>query len=102
MCESVIGVPGGKPLRLTTNVAFAAVMLFELSRVMSNVTVTLPLPVASAPAMGGFSFDVNMTAENVGFGCDGEDGEAVQADARHASATARTAADFIGDSSLLE
>src|SRR2546427_5381270 len=66
MCAMLIGVPAGNPVRFTTNVAVAAVMLFAESRVMSNVMVALPLPLASAPVIGGFSLDVRRSAVNVG------------------------------------
>src|SRR6266404_343804 len=104
MCAIRMGVPGGKPLRLTTNVTCAAVMLPDESRVTSNVIVELPVPVASAPVIGGFSFDVFRRAENVGFGC--EDGDEavslVQADATHASAIAVKTKRVIVSGSLSE
>src|SRR5437762_1724977 len=101
MCESRMGVPGGKPLRLTTNVTFAAVMLPDASRVTSNVIVELPVPPASVPVIGGFSFEVCISAENVGLGVDGVDGEQVQAAARTAKALAKRAKRFIIDGSFV-
>src|SRR6266545_2004597 len=102
MCAIRMGVPGGKPLRFTTNVTFAAVMLPDESRVTSNVIVELPVPVASAPVIGGFSFEVFRRAENVGFGCDGDEGESVQADATNASVIAEKTIRFIVSGSLSE
>ena len=103
MCAILIGVPGGKPLRLTTNVALAAVTLPAALRVRSKVTVALPPPVASASVMAGLSFDARSSAENVGFGC--EDGDEavslVQADATNASAIAEKTKRFIGSGSFV-
>jgi hypothetical protein len=66
MCARLIGVPAGKPVRFTTNVAVAAVTLFAESRVTTIVTVALPLPEASAPVMTGTSFAGESAAVNVG------------------------------------
>src|SRR5579864_1612643 len=66
MCAMLIGVPAGYPFRLTTNVAVPAVMLFCASLVISNVMVTLPLPVDSAFDTGGTSLDGMSVAVNVG------------------------------------
>src|SRR6267378_2484347 len=65
MCERMIDVFAGKPDKFTTNFAVAAVMFLLASRVRSNVMVTLPLPPASAFAIGGTSFDVRRSAVNV-------------------------------------
>src|SRR5437773_4090801 len=66
MCAILIGVPAGKPDRLTTNVAVPAVMLPAASFVTSKVTVALPLPLASAPVIAGTSFAGDSCAVNVG------------------------------------
>src|SRR5438093_12250466 len=104
MCAILIGVPGGKPLRLTTNVALAAVTLPAALRVRSKVTVALPPPVASASVMAGLSFDARSSAENVGFGsADGDEAVSlVQADATHASAIAEKTKRVIVSGSLSE
>src|SRR5260221_5746 len=75
MCAILIGVPAGKLLRFTTNVAVAAVMLFAESRVTSNVIVALPVPADSELVIGGTSLDVRRAAVNVGLARG--DGEAV-------------------------
>src|SRR4051794_36958125 len=62
----LIGVPAGKPVRLTTKVAVAAVMLPAASLVVTNVIVDVPLPLASAPVMAGTSFAGDSVATNVG------------------------------------
>jgi hypothetical protein len=63
----LIGVLAGNPDRFTTNVAVAAVTFPALSLVVTIVTVEVPLPVASAPTIAGFSFAGNSVAVNVGF-----------------------------------
>src|SRR5436309_12970009 len=103
MCAILIGVPGGKPLRFTTNVAVTAVMLPAESRVRSKVIVELPAPVDSAPLIGGFSFDAFRSAVNVGFGCDdADDGDEslLHADATNASARMARVKRFIVGVSL--
>src|SRR5437588_8160957 len=66
MWATLIAVPAGKPLRFTTNVAVAAVICPAEFVVVSNVTVTLPEPAASAPTTGGTSFVGDSAAVNVG------------------------------------
>jgi hypothetical protein len=46
----------GKPARVKTNVAFAAVIVLAESRVRSSVNRPVPLPVESAFVIGGTSF----------------------------------------------
>jgi hypothetical protein len=63
----VIGVPAGKFDMLTTNVAVAEVTLPALSFVVTNVTVAVPVPAASAPTIAGTSLAGESVAVNVGF-----------------------------------
>src|SRR5260221_7515473 len=56
MCEMMIIVVAGKPLRTISNFAVAAVILPVESFVVVSVTVVVPLPLASASAIAGFSF----------------------------------------------
>src|SRR5713226_106159 len=78
MCAALIGVPAGNPVRVTANVAVEAVTLPAASFVTSNVTVAVPLPLASAPTIGGFSLAGDNVAvktgltETVGFATDDE------------------------------
>lgn len=53
MCAALIGVPAGKPVKLTMNVAVAAVICPLEFVVVSNVIVARPLPDASALVTGG-------------------------------------------------
>ena len=76
-------------------------MLPDASRVTSNVIVELPVPPASVPVIGGFSFEVCISAENVGLGVDGVDGEPVQAAATTAKALAKRAKRFIINGSFV-
>src|SRR5689334_15447555 len=75
MCAMLIGVFGGNPVSVTTNVALPPVMVLFASRVTSNVMVAVPLPVDSASVTGGFSFDGFRSAVNVGFVGDADVGE---------------------------
>src|SRR5215472_16509469 len=80
-------VPAGNPVKFATNVAGAAVMLPAASFVTSNVIVTVPLPEASGPTIGGTSLDGNSVAVNVGFvGEDGDVDDEPHPAARNASA----------------
>src|ERR1700687_6145777 len=56
MCEMRMLVVGGKPLSTISNFAVAAVILPVESWVVVIVTVVVPLPLASASVIGGFSF----------------------------------------------
>src|SRR5437667_11642573 len=67
MCAMLIGVPAGNPLRLTTNVAVEVVMLPAASFVTSNVIVAVPVPLASAPTMGGTSLAGDSAAVKTGW-----------------------------------
>src|SRR5947208_16071051 len=66
MCAALIGVPGGNPLKLTTNVAVPAVTFPAASFVTSKVIVAVPLPDASVPVIGGTSLAGRRSAVNVG------------------------------------
>src|SRR5579871_474008 len=101
MCPSVTVVPAGNPVRLATNVTDAAVMLPEPSFVVSNVIVTLPLPDASALAIGGTSLAGSSVAVNVGLVGADDDGDVddePQPTAMNASAIARADRRFMGAS----
>jgi hypothetical protein len=96
-----MGVPGGKLLKFTTNVADAAVMLPEPSRVRSKVTVALPAPVDSAFVIAGTSFDASNKADSVGLGSvEGDEGESLHAETTTASATIERTERFIVAGSL--
>src|SRR5438445_5202374 len=56
MCEMVIIVVAGNPLRTISNLAFAAMSFPVESFAVKSVTVAVPLPVASASVIAGFSF----------------------------------------------
>jgi hypothetical protein len=58
--------PAGKPVRLTTKVTVAAVMLLAASLVTTIVIVALPDTVDSAFVIGGTSFAGDNVAVNVG------------------------------------
>src|SRR6478672_3496668 len=66
MCAMLMGVPAGKPVRLTVNVAVPPVTLPAASFVVSNTIVALPLPVDSALLTGGTSLAGRRSAVNVG------------------------------------
>src|SRR5262249_24430612 len=66
MCAMLIDEPAGKPVRFTTKVAVAAVMLFAASLVVTNVIVAVPLTVDSAFVIGGTSLAGDNAAGNVG------------------------------------
>src|SRR5436305_8548924 len=66
MCAMFTDEPAGKPVRLTTKVTLAAVMLFAASRVTTIVIVALPLTVDSALVTGGTSLAGESAAVNVG------------------------------------
>src|SRR5215813_4034119 len=55
MCAMLIGVPAGKPVRFTANVAVAELTLPEPSVVELSVMVTVPPPADSAPVTAGTS-----------------------------------------------
>src|SRR5438067_1965264 len=102
MCAMLIGVPAGNPCMFITKVTDAAVMLPAASLVVLNVIVALPLPLASAPLMGGFSFAGESAAVKVGCVGDGEDGELLpHAAAKNEAAMASTNMRFIVDCSLI-
>src|SRR5258708_7763966 len=98
MCAPVIGVPGGNPVTLTTNVAVPLVMVPLASLVTSNVTVTVPVPVFSPPTTPPVSLDGSSAAVNVGFvGVVGEvDEELPHEAANNATPTIKTLKRFIG------
>src|SRR3954447_11651945 len=54
----------GNPLKLTSNAAVAAVSAPAASRVRLNVIVAAPRALASAPAVGGTSFEASRFAVN--------------------------------------
>src|SRR5438874_2582768 len=56
MCEMVIIVVVGNPLRTISNLAFAPMIFPVESFAVKSVTVAVPLPLASASVIGGFSF----------------------------------------------
>jgi hypothetical protein len=58
--------PGGNPVRLTTNVAVADVMLPAPSFAVTNVIEAFPLTTDSALVTGGTSFAGDSAAVNVG------------------------------------
>ena len=92
----LIGVFAGNPDRFATNVADAAVM-FPPLEVVSNVTVTLPLPDDSAVVIAGFSLAGDMIVVNVGRTVLGEvDDELPHAATKKLSAMAKTERRFIG------
>src|SRR3954451_11365957 len=62
MCAMLITLVDGNPLKLTSNVAAAAVRLPDASRDRLNVMVATPRAPASAPAIGGTSFDASRFA----------------------------------------
>src|SRR5262249_58886372 len=68
MCAMFTADPAGNPVRLTTNVADAAVMLFAASRVTTSVIVELPLTVDSAFVIGGTSLSCHQAALHVALG----------------------------------
>src|SRR5262245_56666277 len=65
MCAMVKFVVDGKSFTFTVKLATAAVIAFELSRVIVSVMVTVPLPVFSALAIGGTSLAGSSLAVNV-------------------------------------
>src|SRR5438128_2494992 len=73
----LIGVAAGQPVTSVSNVALAAVILPLASTVLSSVNVPLPLQLASAPVMGGTSFDDFMSALKTNFVWGVGDGEGV-------------------------
>jgi hypothetical protein len=66
MCIALIGVPGGKLVKVTTNVAVAAVMLPPLSLVRKSVIWAVPLPDDSLLVTGGVSLAGNRVAVKSG------------------------------------
>src|SRR5436190_22969135 len=66
MCAAVSVVPAGKPENVPLKLAVAAVMLFEESRVTTNVIVMVPEPVDSVLVIAGTSFAGRKSAVNVG------------------------------------
>src|SRR3954447_9200897 len=97
MCAALMGVPAGNPERFTTYVAVALVTLPAASLVVTSVTVAVPLPVASAPAITGTSFAGSRFAVNVGLvGVVGAVEELPHADANTPRAVTRTEKRFIG------
>src|SRR5437762_8537534 len=56
MCEMVIIVVVGNPLRTISNLAYAPMSFPVESFAVKSVTVAVPLPLASASVIGGFSF----------------------------------------------
>src|SRR5262245_8250883 len=89
MCAPVSVVPAGKPWKLPTKLAVAAVMLLAESRVTTNVIVMLPDPPDSALVTGGTSLTGRVSAVNVGLV--GVDVEGDVDDFEQAPARARTA-----------
>jgi hypothetical protein len=67
MCAMFTDDPAGNPVKLTTNVALADVMLPAASFVVTIVIDALPLTVDSAFVTGGTSFAGDSAAVNVGF-----------------------------------
>src|SRR5262245_66090651 len=65
MWAMLITLVDGNPLMVTSNVAVAAVMLPDPSRVRLNVIVELPRALASAPAVGGTSLLASRFAVNI-------------------------------------
>src|SRR5438045_4384532 len=55
MCEIVIIVVAGNPLSTISNLAFAPMSFPVESFAVKSVTVAVPLPLASASVIGGFS-----------------------------------------------
>src|SRR3954471_16859309 len=97
MWAALMGVPAGKPERFTTYVAVALVTLPAASLVVTSVTVAVPLPVASPPAIAGTSLEGSRVAVNVGLvGLVGAVEELPQADAKRPRAATRTETRFIG------
>src|SRR5215510_1134193 len=73
MCDAVSAVPAGNPFTDTVASRVAAVMVPAASLVRLNVSVPVPEPFASAPAIGGTSLAgsnaaVNVTDDEVGDG----------------------------------
>src|SRR3954452_24703824 len=64
MCAMLITLPDGNPLKLTSNAAVAAVSAPAASRDKLNVIVAAPRALASAPAIGGASFEASRFAVN--------------------------------------
>jgi len=67
MCAMFTDDPAGSPVRLTTNVAVADVMLPAASFAVTSVIDTFPATVDSAFVIGGTSFAGDSVAVNVGF-----------------------------------
>jgi hypothetical protein len=88
MWAPVSTVFAGKPVRLTSKSAVAAVMFPDESLVVFNVTVTVPLPLASALLTGGTSFAGRSVAVNRVDVSEGDVGESEQPAAASASAAA--------------
>jgi hypothetical protein len=65
MWEIVMVVVDGKPCRLHWKLAVAAVIVPAASFVRLNVIVTVPLPVASAPVIGGTSWFEKIAIEKI-------------------------------------
>src|SRR5438105_5346861 len=63
MCAMLMADPAGKPVRFTTNVALAAVMLPAESFVVTSVIDTLPVTVDSMLVTGGTSFGRQRSGE---------------------------------------
>src|SRR4030095_5551055 len=97
MCAPVNVVPAGKPWKLPTKFAVAAVMLFDESRVTTNAIVIFPEPPDSAFVIGGTSLAGRRSAVNVGLVGVVVDGavDDLEQPAARASTAARTAKRFI-------